>query len=103
MKNYTITLTEEEMKMIRTSLDTRADGIADEEKANKYYGLSEKLMGITKQSITRLELLDLAMLGGFHKANGIDDAEEKEKFFKKLQEVFDERNALSRAEKQKEA
>ena len=57
MTNYTITLTEEEMKMIRTSLDTRADGIADEEKANKYYELSEKLMGITKQSITEADSL----------------------------------------------
>lgn len=103
MKNYTITLSEEEMKMIRTSLDTRADGIADEERAKKYYDLSEKLMGVERQLITRLELLDLAMIGGFHKVNGIDDAKEKEEFYKKLQEVFDERNALAKAEEQKEA
>ena len=49
MKEFTIKLTEEQLKMIRTSLDTRADGIDDEEKANKYYELSAMLMDITRQ------------------------------------------------------
>lgn len=49
MKEFTITLTDEELKMIRTSLDERADEIIDQDKAMKYYDLSSKLMEFTRQ------------------------------------------------------
>lgn len=42
-KTFTITLTESEMKMIRTSLEFRGDNKANETEAQKYYELAEKI------------------------------------------------------------